>query len=194
MNISFYSYSIDIVVLMLIIAFSGLLLYNTFFPFHKIVENLKNKKPGLKKPDIKKPDIKKPDIKKPAPPSKGPESEAENIDDDEIKPPPVKGGFSKGKGKKVGTNITTAAVKQQSLPKSCDMNSIINQMFLDEVETITKKIKGQSNATINTASINQKALENSQRTAQQNLENALNDIGENYLDASEFVVNDEPVE
>ena len=67
-------------------------------------------------------------------------------------------------------------------------------MFLDEVETITKKIKGQSNATINTASINQKALENSQRTAQQNLENALNDIGENYLDASEFVVNDEPVE
>lgn len=189
MNISFYSYSIDIVVLMLIIAFSGLLLYNTFFPFHKIVENLKNKKPGLKKPDIKKPDI-----SKPAPSSKGSESEAENIDDDEVKPPPVKGGFSKGKGKKVGTNITTAAVKQQSLPKSCDMNSIINQMFLDEVETITKKIKGQSNATINTASINQKALENSQRTAQQNLENALNDIGENYLDANEFVVNDDTPE
>ena len=164
MNIYFYSYSIDIVVLMLIIAFSGLLLYNTFFPFHKIVENFKNKKQKIKHKGDK-------EEKKAAVLEK-----QQKINDISAKRQ------EKNDNKKV------------SLPKPCDMNSMINKMFLDEVETITKKIKGQSNATINTASINQKALENSQRAAQQNLENALNDIGENYLDASEFVVNDEPVE
>ena len=40
---------------------------------------------------------------------------------------------------------------------------------------------------MNTNIINQKALENSQRIAQQNLENAINGINETYLDTTEFI-------
>lgn len=168
MNMSFYKQIMNLEFLLLIL-FSGLWLYQLFHSFN-VVENLANKK---KKKKVKKEEL---DEEK--------EEENKMKKENEIKKDIPK--IIKKQELKKPLPVDSKPVAESV----CDMNTYMNRIFLEEVENITSKIKSQHNVSkdaMNTNIINQKALENSQRIAQQNLENAINGINETYLDTTEFI-------